>query len=114
VQRRRHTSVSTNDPLRSSPRTVAWTLQHAGAVAVDVHLPLVQRVVVDDVVGEHLKPPLPRHDRSLGVHEHERVLVVEHRLRRLDIPLLDAPLKLVHLAAQIAIAHAAPIMLSSS
>src|SRR4051794_25567360 len=84
-------------------RAAAILAEHRGAlegaledrrgVPRDVDVALLHAVLVDVLVGEHLEPPRSRHHRRLWVHEHERVVLVEHRLGGLRVALLDAALE---------------------
>ena len=76
-------------------------MQDSGQVAVDIDDGLLNGVVVNDVVGEHLEPSRAWHHGATGLHQDQRIVVVKHGSSGRLITVTNAQLEPVHRGLEI-------------
>ena len=76
-------------------------MQNCGEVAINVDGGILNGVVVHHVISEHLEPSRARHHGVSGLHQDQRIVVVEHCPSGRLITVTNAPFESVHRGLEI-------------
>ena len=85
----------------------AYALEDGRGVAVDIDVTFLHLPGVDDVVVEHGKPRMPRHDRRSRLYKDQRIVVVKDAFNRRVVALVDAAIKLDTCRSEVVVGHRA-------